>query len=286
MAKKKIDIKRVTAFSACCSLNRLIAFFLFFVGVADHVLATHAIEECSSIQRLDEVSRPSCSQLIIFDIDNTIYHPKQMVGSDEWVDYFCQKLQKQNMPVDEVNQTVLNLWTALQIVTKVIPVEKRTKEVVDHLQNENLFVMSMTSRSSTLAFTTFQQLDSVGISFEKTAPTKVRFQLNRLPDIQYEKGVLFTKGHHKGEALKEFLSQLQWAPKRIIYINDKIEPLEEVQVTLSDSVDYLGLRYNGANYLIEKFSPEIAEKELENFTKLLSNEEAASLILPDAVSSL
>lgn len=253
-------------------MKKHIFFLSLFIACFRSLYAAGTIEECSSIQKLLSLASPTFSQLIILDIDNTLYRPKQMVGSDEWFDYTLQQEQK-NAP-HESKQKVLTLWTALQMITKVIPMESKTVDVINTLQQKHCLVMAMTTRGSNLAFSTFRQLSSLDIHLEKSEPTHVRFQLNKLPDVHYGNGVLFSNGHHKGETLKEFFTQLQWTPKQIIYINDKKEPLEEVQNSLPDSIDFLGLRYSKADQFVQQFKPDIASKELEAFTSLLSDQEA------------
>lgn len=253
----------------------LMTLALSFVFLSYSPKAYARIEECSSLQQILLLTNTQRSQLLIFDIDNTLIHPKQMLGSDEWFDFFLQKQQALYGNDPQILRSVIDLWTAIQIVTDVIPVEQETPILIQKLQKENRILMGMTTRGSALATATFRQLGSLAIDLSKTAPTQVRFQLHRMPDVHYGKGILFTDGYDKGKALKEFLCQIQWTPESIVYINDKKAPLEEVEASLPETIHFIGLRYSGSDHFIKELSQPIVEAELDHFTFLLPDREAA-----------
>lgn len=245
---------------------------VFFCSLAVISNAHAVIKECNSVTQVLPLIDSSKKQLFIFDIDNTIYHPKQMLGSDEWFTYYLKKRQKVSKTFQEALTYVIDLWNSLQVVTEVIPMEPQTKAVIEALQKRGLCVMAMTTRGQELARTTMRQMSSLGIDIEKTAPTNVMFQLQSMPEVLFSKGVLYTFGKHKGEVIKGFLHQLNWKPDEICYINDKREPLDEVEASLLPPMKHIGLRYAVADAYITRFSPIVADKELECFERLLSDD--------------
>jgi hypothetical protein len=243
--------------------------------VISPLIAGGSIEELSSTEQLLGKVNPTISQLFIFDIDNTLYHPKQMLGSDEWFWYFSKKKLSEQGNSHEVLMSVVRLWQAVQTVTAIIPIEKETASVIQALQQKNCFVMAMTNRGPDMATTTLRHLSLLQIDMRAKAPAHAQFQVLNMPDTLYNNGILFTNNRHKGSVLVEFLQQIQCQPSQIIYINDMRKPLEEVSSSLPDSVQYVGLRYSGADHFVHEFSPAIADKELERFTHIMSDSEAA-----------
>jgi hypothetical protein len=257
-------------------MMRLFHLFIFTILAGSSLWAQTQIREIASIEQLLDLADPASSQLIILDIDNTLYHPRQMLGSDEWFDYFHKKQCSLHGNTPEARQHVVHLWRAIQTVTEVIPIEAQTALLVQSIQNKACCVMAMTTRGPEMANTTFQQTASLKIDLSRTSPTKVRFQIHKMPEVHYGNGILFTNGNPKGEVLKEFLHQIQWMPSQIIYVNDKKEPLDEVAASLPETVHFLGLRYSGADHFVQNFSPEIADIELEHFEHIFSDEDAAN----------
>ena len=255
----------------------------FFVGVLvwvsffNHSLSCSVvIEECRSIQEVSSFIQPGPTQLILFDIDNTLLRPRQMIGSDEWFSYYQNQLQKSsNETSREVFLRTLDLWHAIQLVTGVVPMEAETSSVVKKVQQMNCTVMGLTTRNSTLERTTIHQLNSLGISFSETAPIHVVFTLQHMPSVLFSKGVLFTSGKHKGQALKEFLRQIGWTPERILFINDKRDQLEEASEGAPPEIPFIGLRYAVSDRYVQAFDPGVAERELQQFLELPCDKECA-----------
>lgn len=88
----------------------------------------------------------------------------------------------------------------------------------------------------------------------------------------FYQGVLCSNGDHKriegavtkGEALIEFLNSVSWKPSKIIFIDDKLYNLEEMEKTLKefdDGITYQGLHYVGAQLFI---SPEVSPIQIES----------------------
>jgi hypothetical protein len=240
--------------------------FLFFVTLflCFSFQAYSLIEECSSIQQLVSLARPS-SQLILLDIDNTLLRPKQMLGSDEWFSYYLGRQAFIPEEKEKAFHRVLDLWEAIHVVSSVIPMEKNTAAVVRELQEMGCSLMAFTTRGSSLEYVTDRQLTSIGIHLSLKGHSNISFTLKNMPSVLFSKGVLFTNGTHKGQALREFLCQIGWMPDRIIFINDKQNQLEEASLGIPKTVQFLGLRYAPADEYVARFDPAIAEKQLQHF---------------------
>lgn len=243
--------------------------YLFFYFIFLPYALFGLIRECSSIREvLDEAASDT---LLIFDIDNTLYRTKQMLGSDEWFYEYYSLQQKKLKDKDEALASALDLWHAIQAVTQVQPMEPITAETVRQLQDQGYTVMALTTRSGHIAYTTQQQLHSIGIDMRKSAPTSTAFCLLSMPQVQFKKGVLFTSGQHKGRAFKQFLSQTSIRPKKIVFMDDKLSNIREMATVSEEGIEFLGLRFSGNDRNTQNYNPLIAEMQLKYFLNLLSD---------------
>ncbi len=99
----------------------------------------------------------------------------------------------------------------------------------------------------------YESLKSLSIDFSDSFPHVERVDFTDIPAYlaahpQYYKGILCTNGelgqHHKGTVLDAFLQKIDYRPKVIVMIDDRLKNLEDVQATLKNS----GIRFIGFDY--------------------------------------
>ena len=106
------------------------------------------IIEVKQMQEMKTHLKPDT--LIIFDIDNCLIEPKQLLGSDQWGSYQIEKYQKQGLSKEEACKKVQFEFTSIQNITEVAAVEKTTPAFIQELQKKNyaLFCPSEKTRLS------------------------------------------------------------------------------------------------------------------------------------------
>lgn len=240
---------------------------LLFFLVATFSLQAEIVE----ISHLDEMTSHITPQtLIVFDIDNTIYHSKQYLGSDEWFGHRCQQ-----HGLDQA----LSEWMAVQNITDVVPVEEHVATYIADLQQKGYTVMGLTTRGLGMALCTTRQLGSLGVHLGKSAPSQDEHFFTNGLGILYRQGILFTSGTHKGICFKKLMELIDYQPKRVVFINDKASHLKPVEeVCLQQGIDFTGLRYGYIDATVEAFRPEIADLQFKKFTEIISDEEAATML--------
>ena len=180
--------------------------------------ASSAIRECSSIQDVIGEVRPGT--LVVFDIDNTILRPAQVLGSDEWFHYYLMKMKLEMADQSQAFIQAVDLLHSIYFVTQVKAMEECTADVLHSLQNKGVTMMGLTSRSPPVANISIRHLKSLGIDMNLTAPTHACFSLIDIPETLFFQGVLFTNGKSKKNALSAFFKQISWKPKKIVFIDD------------------------------------------------------------------
>lgn len=217
--------------------------------------------------------------LILLDLDNTIMETAQTLGSDQWFNYRIKHYLGREYSSQEALEMALAEWMAVQNLTRVKLVEPETCDWIEKLQKEKIALMGLTTRGLGLATRTIEQLHSIGIDLSKTAPLQQETFFKTEQGILYRKGILFTAGTNKGKTLFHFLQDHNIVPKKIIFIDDKMKYLKEVEeLCLGADIPYLGLRYGFLDEKVNNFSPELTAVQWEHFGKLISDEAAEELL--------
>ncbi|NGX52802.1 MAG: hypothetical protein KR126chlam5_01107 [Candidatus Anoxychlamydiales bacterium] len=217
-------------------------------------------------------------ELLLFDLDNTIMEPIQELGSDQWFFHQMKKYENSGLDKNQALEKTLIDWHEIQAITKVKLVEKDIKNILENLQMKNTLVMGLTTRDSDFSLAAIKQLDSLKIDFSKTAPKKETFYFEN--GVLYKKGILFAKGIEKGRVLDQFLKKINFKPKSVVFIDDKLNHLDDVEKFCKKSkIKFLGLRYGHLDEKVKNFQGFICDLQHKNLKNILSDEEAKKLIV-------
>ena len=257
-------------------------------------LSTILRAEIIEINQMHEMrSHLKPDTLIIFDIDNCLIEPQQLLGSDQWGSYQIEKYQKEGLSKDEALQKVSFEFISIQNITEVVPVEKTTPAFLKDLQKKNYAIMAVTGRAPEMAALTIKQLASVDIHLSPTAPSKeeILFKsdqtlLKSFPWVLFKEGILFTARMDKGVALFTLLKKLHYTPKRILVIDDKPSCLTQVHESCKErNIPCIGLRYGFTDPKVNNFRSDIAEKQFEAFKKIPSDQEITLLLSKNQIKN-
>lgn len=255
----------------------LIAAFIVFFSTSNYLDAQELIESktiADVIPLIDE------NTWFLVDLDNTVFQAKQALGHVNWLQHEVQKLVTAGKSRQDAFHSLYPLWKKTQMMTEVIPVEISFLEAIKELQKRNIVVMGLTHRQLFIVPETFCQLDSIGVNFLPTAPSKRTFNISAKQPALYTHGILFVDDFNtKGEVFRSFLEQLGQKPKRVVFIDDKKKNVEELaKAALSDGIEYIGVYYTAVEQGPQIYSPELAEQQLRFLNSILSNEQAQYLL--------
>ncbi len=254
---------------------RVLCFFLLMISsLIGKTIEFHSFKDLASHLTPDT--------LVVLDIDDTLLITKQMLGCDEWFIYRMNQRKSEGMSPSAALEKTLSEWEAVRHLTQMEIVEPNTESVIQSLQKQGYCVFGLTTQGLALATRTIQQLNEKQIDFTVSAPTQedVYFPLKQ-HGVLFRKGVLFTSGMPKGEALFQLCKMINRPVSRIVFVNDKATHIADIEeMAKKQSVDFLGLRYARSDAKKAAFIPEIAELQFHhsNFGKILSDDEARSLL--------
>lgn len=222
--------------------------------------------------------------MILYDIDNTILNLAQSFGGDTWFQNYKEMLIGQGLSYEEaVNQT-LDKWIPIQSVSKVNLVEEYIPFIIRKYQDKQNVSIGFTTRGFSMGRQTIRQLADKNIYFSQTSPHPMPISFNNEvrftgePCIFY-KGVFFTAGSHKGSALFELLERMDYTPSHILFINDKLQNIEEVaEYCEAKGIPFTGLRYGYLDNWVESFNLDIALIQDELFGEVISDYQAFQIL--------
>jgi len=236
------------------------------------------IVEFKSISQI--VSHISPDTLVLLDIDNTVIELPQTLGTPQWFSDYYNKKRKLGMKHEEAMKSTVEIYTQVNEISAAKLVEQDTGSIIKTLQNRGIAVMGLTSRDDALLKTTIRQLESVGVNFNNGVFKDFQANLTLGERSKIKQGIIFTGGKHKGECLLEFLSLANWSPKKIIFVDDQLKNVQEVEVSLLKTppfINYKGVRYSFLDDKIKNVDSKLHEVQLDYFNKtnrILSDQEA------------
>lgn len=252
---------------------RIVLFFLFFVNCA---FAT--IVEVSSINQA--VPYITQDAWFLVDLDNCLFEAKQACGHADWFYVELQKNLDKGLSRDEAIKETYPLWLETQKVTEVKPLEAAFVTFIQSLQSQGVTVMGLTHRQPVVAESTLRQVKSLSLDFSITSPSIESFDLSMpYPSVFYG-GVLFVGDYQKKSAvLTAFFNQIQKTPSKVVFIDDKLKNVEDLDGFLTPmGIDYTGLYYTAIQHQPKVYDKDLADFQYDCMHRILSNEEAKLLI--------
>lgn len=218
--------------------------------------------------------------LFVFDLDNTLIQTAQHLGSDQWVTHRIEHLTKQGLSSEEALEQVVSHLIEVHHRSEMHFVDPVIPDLLYKMQKKHVPMIGLTKRQPVLSDLTLRQIAPLHIDFSKTAPLKEELVFKELNETVYKQGIVFVaNGIEKGPAITAYLKKLAKAPKKIVFIDDKMSHVQNVAKALEPiGIAFIGIRYGGADEKVKAFNPKIADLQWEHFKKILSDEQALHLL--------
>ncbi len=248
------------------------------------VICLFVLNSFASVREIDQFVQASAQigegTVVVTDLDNTLIEPKQTIGSAQWYDYLVgNKMREGRTPAQAVNEA-LSLWVRVQLRTDVLPVEPAIPSFIRGWQDSGAFVIGLTARPTSLVDTTERQLESVGIDLKRHSlfEREVRLPFKR-NDALYANGVIYAGPElNKGGVLAAFFERIGIRPKKVVFIDDMMKNVKNVERAAKKAgFTFAGLRYGGADARVKTFDAVLADKQLQYFEGILTDDQTRKL---------
>jgi hypothetical protein len=200
--------------------------------------------------------------LVIFDMDLTLTMPHLPVLIYLSIPEYRAKVENILSSLQASKRRKV-LTLGLQVSEQQL-VESNSPQIIRHIQDQDIRTIVLTASLSgqlnnkaPMELQRFQKLQTFGIVLEKSCPHK-EILLDELPFYNssyptYYRGILCANGEPgtniKGPVLISFLQRINFLPRKVIMVDDKIQHLSSVYeslISLDPTIDFVGFEYVGA----------------------------------------
>lgn len=183
------------------------------------------------------------------------------------------------MNKDEAIRELYPEWVRLQKVCRVKPLEEDSIASLSALQNKDVVIMGLTHRQPSVAESTLRQVSSLGFNFQKTAPSNETFVVPSATPTLYQQGILFVGDYNKkNDIFIPFLELINKKPKKVVFIDDKLKNVEELEQLTNLGIEYIGVHYTAVENGTPIYQREIAEFQSKFLDQIMSNQAAILLM--------
>lgn len=245
----------------------MIKFWPLFVLLPAFFLSAHIIE----VDSFDQILIPEDKNvLVIFDIDNTLIHLKQELGSDQWFYYRWKELEDRGLSNTEALKKVAFEFNGIQALSQSKLVEESILGFLQILRSKNIPFMGLTIRSFELAIRTHQQLNDCKVVFDSSFFDPDPYFLDKNNFVFSFKGVVFTNGSNKGKAFDLWKKHYGLSFDHVIVVDDKRAHLESLKNAVEKSgCKFTGYRYGFLDEQVRNFCPKKAQSQFNWIAPLI-----------------
>ncbi len=214
---------------------------------------------------------------VLIDADNTLFESSLHLGSAQWRTHIRKKVLQQGFTKDEAESILDQFWLFVQHLIPVRSVDLQTPSLISLLQESKVVVLILTARDPIEQGHTQKQIDSIQVHLFNDFPEK--FTLSSSHPGLYDRGVIYCGDNPKDQALLSFFQHTGRIPKKIIFVDDKEEQVRKLESRLENlGIEFVGIRFSGADERVRSFDPEVADLQFSRLPKIISDEEAKSLL--------
>lgn len=222
----------------------------------------------------------NAGDMLVLDLDNTVFREAQMLGTDEWYSHAVAQLTADGITSRQASEILEPVNRAIKEKSEMRLMEDEMPGLIAELQARGVAVVAVTARHPDLSEITLRQLADLGIDLRQSQFPAQNLKGFRLPELSnaflFSGGVAFTDGSPKGMVLSALLEKTGFAPQHVIAIDDRIHHVH----TFTEALLTLQIPGRVIHYLRaleEPFEPELADLQFAHFKAtgvILSNAQA------------
>lgn len=283
----------------------LSALIISFIALLAGVTYTNFLPGCSPIADIDSfaqaqsvLDKADANTLVLFDVDDTLLVPTNKIFRNKNLEKnaaWYTQLRNETLGKATKNEwELLHLWV---LKDDFMLMEPDIVDTIRSLQDRGVKVLALTALVPGRAFAIpsmahwrFENLKKHGIDFSKTSFGNMTF--DELPTIKdahdnpqhpvLYKGIICTTKLSKGDVLGAFLNRVNFKPTQIIFFDDKLERVKEVEKEVQKrGIAFYGFVYHGAEHLPEELDKKLGEYQLHHLVKheeWINEDEARELL--------
>ncbi|MDR2778711.1 MAG: DUF2608 domain-containing protein [Puniceicoccales bacterium] len=207
----------------------------------------------------DKLKNIDSKTLVIFDCDEVLTTLSEQVWQAQNHDFFIEWCNRNISNISE--EALYEIATSILVSSKNLLVNQRMPQLVKSLRKRNIKSLVLTALSmqpiaavmDPMAWR-ISTLESFGYNFKAFWPSLSDKHFKKFGGKYppaYSSGVVCCGNIPKSQCLMEFLAYAKVTPKKIIFIDDKIENIEDVEKQCNlVGINFLGIQYTEARQLL------------------------------------
>jgi hypothetical protein len=225
------------------------------------------------IKQLNELTK---NDLALFDVDMVLIQPQDPAFQMANMKRYHALVKKIVAQVPDEKQDIF--WSLMVIQSESVLIDPETPKLLQQLQDKGVFSVAITAfitgtlqHIDNMQMWRISRLRQLGIDFSRTAPYAKMISFDDFPPYRgfhsaYQEGILFINGSSgcsKGDLLVAFLKKAQFFPKKIVFIDDRLEHVKSVEASLQKfypQIECVGIHFMGAKSYC---SPYISEADFQ-----------------------
>ena len=201
--------------------------------------------------------------LVVYDFDNTLMAMDLDLGSDQWYQWQSEAIKSGKKKEQMAKNTgeLFNLAYKLFALGDMHAVESDTPRIVSEIQKSKIKSIILTSRGSEYRQDVLAELERAGMNFADSAIGPKEgyaglfvpegFERPRL--ISFSEGIVMGSGQNKGEILKFILKKTGLKFKKIVFVDDTLKNIENVEKSFADEKNMIAFFYTHEADRVKKF---------------------------------
>ena len=276
----KYDLSAAVLLSALLIFG--LVYFLFNKNAKSEVIISDRMSEF--IDAIDQSMVAKSHQLIVFDLDDTVFRSSSILGTPTWYYHTINILRQNGAPSQDAFYVVNDIDKVIQENVKVMVVEQSTITAIKRWQSLGATIVGVSSRPSYFQEVTEKHLKQIGSAFNAPVFQCVEQQWSYARSV-FKGGVIYAgKKISKDQAFIKFHDLAVGCGLSVELIgqaDDQQRYISKVSQYAQDSrINYLGIIYGGALSRTEFNVVEAGQKLLELETRL------KRVIVPQAYRSV
>lgn len=228
----------------------LVILCLFIAQIQALIVETPKLEVFKTAAELADTDT-----LVMFDIDDTILYNTDLIlraCNRSISEKFLAGIIKnpEIIPHGKYPEDYLKSQILLNIDIELV--DQDVAALIKNLQSRQIKTIAFTKYSygnlgviPSLAHWRIDQLLKFGIDFGNPFPNFHHKEIvTDTVQALFIKGILFANRQNKGPVLVAFLNEIKWKPKKIIFLDDRMDYLQTVEDSLKNSgIEFIGYHY-------------------------------------------
>lgn len=234
------------------------------------------------------ISEINKNTLIAFDLDYTLFRSRTSLGTPEWFLHLLEQEVRKGESKQNSFKKWYPIWIKAQKFNKIVLMDQQIPIWLKKIKENSLGYMALTARHPASKKVTQQQLQKVGLNFNKNLPVDITFNSKFEYPTLFSKGILFTHDlNDKSQVFIDWFKQItmrctEHLIKKIIFIDDLKANVTSMENAIKKlNLEHVCIHYTAGDIYKINLDPKLVEYQANILAGNHSNKEIKQLLQID-----